>query len=242
MKAGTLSAKEKPNDLKADLGTDLKIRFALQRRALAFDQAALITWALHDSWIAVLFHRMAESPPSGHGAVSMEQCLRADRKLFLKMSEQCRANINALPGQPRPLDVAMQRFMDHSDVLYLIMPLPLSSSYSHAKDHTATRSDPGPYTAAAPQAKGNKSKGRGKGSVKGKGKPKGKGKGKSSAPPGCLSRTEDGRNICYGFNRPGGCDQTSTAVGSACSRGFHICGRAGCHGNHASYDCPSQVH
>ena len=243
MSAGALSAKEKPCEIRADLGTDLKIRFALQRRALAFDQAALISWAIHDEWIAVLFHRMTESAPEGHYAVTMDQCLRADRKLFLKMSEACRANINALPGSPRPLDIAMRRFMDHSDVLYLIMPLakPAHSSQSSSTLVPVEYRD-GPYT----KGKGVKTKGKGKGKGAGKGKGKNKGKkGKASnpgPPPGCLSKTPDGRFICYGFNRPGGCEHSSTEIGRSCTRGYHVCGREGCHGDHAAFDCPNHLH
>ena len=242
MKAGTLTAQEKPNPIRADLGTDLKIRFALQRRGLAFDQAALITWSLHDEWVAVLFHRMAETPPSGHYAVSMEQCLRADRRLFLKMSEDCRANINALAGQPRPLDVAMKRFMEHIDVLYLLMhlPMPASAQPKAAVQWEGKGDRTHPY-------EGGKPKGKGKGSPKGQGKRKGskgknqKGKGEFGPPPGCVGKTQDGRNVCFGFNRPGGCSTTGIEAGRSCVRGFHICGRANCHGNHASFDCPNHV-
>ena len=236
--AGALNAKEKSDELRADLGSDLKIRFALQRRALAFDQAALITFETHDAWISLLFYRMSETPPQGFFHVSMEQCLRADRKLFMKMSEACRSNINAVPGQARPLDVAMARLVDHSDVLYLIAPLAHPTNYQATPWKDEPRS--GPY-----EAKG-KGKGRPKGGSKGRGKGK-KGKGKKGKdesfsqgpPPGCISKTEDGRNICYGFNRPGGCQQPVTA--GKCVRGHHICGRANCHGNHPSYDCPSSV-
>jgi hypothetical protein len=243
MSSGSLSAKEKPSELRADLGTDLKIRFALQRRALAFDQASLISWAVHDEWISVLFHRMQESAPVGHQSVTMDQCLRADRKLFLKMAETCRANINPIPGSLRPLDAAMRRFMDHSDVLYLIMPLPMAAAAYHAASSSSIPEyREGPYTGKGNKGKG-KTKAKGKNMSKGKAKGKGK-KGKQSAgpPAGCLSKTQDGRFICYGFNRPGGCEHTSTEIGRSCTRGYHICGREGCHGDHAAFDCPNHLH
>lgn len=244
MKAGSLAVQEKPNELKADLTSDLKVRFALQRRALAFDQAALITFALHDDWISVLFHRMSESPPSGYLHVSMEQVLRADKKLFVKMAEDCRSNVVAVPGQPRPLDAAMKKYMDHNDVMYLLAPLqgskPNSSSWVPP---AATVLEPRSAPYATPKAK---SKGKGKGAGKG-GRGKGvKGKSKRSdyvpatAPPGCVGKTVDGRFICFNYNRPGGCS-SNTLVGSSCNKGFHICGRTGCHGDHASFDCPNHV-
>ena len=245
MKAGSLAVTEKPLDNKADLTSDLKIRFALQRRALAFDQAALITFSVQDEWISTLFHRMSEQPPSGYLFVSMEQAMRADRKLFVKMSEDCRSNIVAVPGQPRPLDTAMRRYMDHNDVLYLLAPLQgsLQKTQAWTAQANTAQSDRGtPYSAQ----KSGKAKGRGKNSGKSN---KGKGKGKNkksdyvpaSAPPGCVGRTEDGRHICFNYNRPGGCSAPNITVGRTCNKGFHICGRAGCHGDHASFDCPNHL-
>lgn len=241
MKSGTLVAQEVPNLIKADLGTDLKIRFALQRRALAFDQAALISWTIHDRWIALLFHRMAEAPMHGYYSVTMEQCLRADRRLFLKMSEQCRANINAVMGQPRPLDVAMDKYIDHSDILYLLNPLAIPV-------HTIRAPDKGDRVQPYAKSKGGKDKGAKASGKQGKSKGSGKkgkanrGKGEYGPPPGCISRTADGRNICHSFNRPGGCINTNTELGKSCVRGYHICGKEGCHKDHPSYDCPSSFH
>ena len=238
LKAGALNAKEKADDVRADLGSDLKIRYALQRRALAFDQAALITFELHDEWISLLFYRMAEVPPAGFFAVSMEQCLRADRKLFMKMSEACRSNINALPGQNRPLDVAMKRLVEHSDILYLMAPLALPAGSQSVPWNDEPRS--APYEV---KGKGRaKEKGSGKGKGRGKGSKGKKGKNKSSPigpPPGCVARSEDGRNICFSFNRPGGC-QYPVREGK-CMKGSHICGRAACHGEHPAFDCPTGV-
>ena len=229
IKSGSIGLKEKLIDLKADLTSDLKVRFAMQRRALAFDQAGLISWELHDKWISLLFHRMQESPPPGYSMTSLDQALRADRKIFVKMSEMCRANIVPLPGLARPLDTALEKYMDHNDVLYLLAPMPNISESSTTSG--SNRFQPYENKISAKGKGGNKGKG------KGKGKSKGKQGGKSVAPQGCLSKTPDGKNICFGFNRQGGCSSTEVRPGGSCSRGYHICGRANCHENHPMYEC-----
>ena len=241
MKSGNLVGKERSHEVRADTTTDLKMRSALQRRALAFDQATLISWDLHDSWISSLFHRMEESPPSGYAPVSLDQCLRADRRLFVKMAEECRSSIVAVPGNPRPLDLAMAKFMNHHEVTYLLVPM------GHSSRQTAT-ARPGPYNNGDHErpAKGTgKNKGS-KGNAKGGRGPKGKGKGKNKSktgaqpPPGCSAKADDGRFLCYAYNRAGGCSSSATA-GESCDKGFHICGVSGCNNNHPCYDCPNRT-
>ena len=241
MKSGNLIGKERTQEVRADTTSDLRMRSALQRRALAFDQATLISWDIHDSWISSLFHRMEESPPVGYAPVSLDQCLRADRRLFVRMAETCRASIVAIPGAPRPLDLAMIQFMNHHDVTYLLVPMALPARQSPANRQ-------GPY------GKGDKERpakgaGKGKGDKNGKGDrgPKGKGKGKNKSktgaqpPPGCAAKADDGRFLCYSYNRVGGCN-SSVSEGTSCDKGFHICGISGCNGNHPCYDCPNRIH
>ena len=241
IKKGDLAIREKDITVRADLTSDLRVRFALQRRALAFDQAGLISWELHDKWISSLFIRMQETPLSGYLPVTLEQSLRADRKLFVKMSEVCRANIVASPGQPRPLDDAMKKYMDHNDVIYLVAPIAAQGGTSSGSVRSA------PYEVERGKNKKNKGgkgdkgnskggKGQGKGNKDGKGK--GKGQNKSQGPPpNCCSRTPEGYAICFAYNRPGGCDHTEVQPGQFCSRGKHCCGKRGCRETHPIYDC-----
>ena len=251
IRKGDLALREKDLTVRADLTSDLRVRFALQRRALAFDQACLISWEVHDKWISSLFYRMAELPLKGYLPVSLEQCLRADKKLFVKMSEACRSGIVGQPGQPRPLDEAMKKYGDHNDVLYLLAPTMLPTIPETSSSSWTNRSSP--Y-----ESKGSSKEGKGKGGGKGQGKGawpyrggkghgqgkgkggKGKGKGKGGStfgpPPGCATRTPNGENICFGFNCPGGCGNHSVEPGQWCSRGLHVCGR--CFQRHGIYDCP----
>lgn len=74
---------------------------------------------------------------------------------------------------------------------------------------------------------GRKGKGKGKGGGQGRGQGKGKGKGKGKL----LSKTPDGRRICYAFNSVGGC----TVAGCDFA---HICQRKACMGEHSYLECP----
>ena len=62
--------------------TELKLMWCFQRRGLAFDQAALISWDKHESWVAAMFQAYSAEPPPSFAKVTMPQLLRADKELF----------------------------------------------------------------------------------------------------------------------------------------------------------------
>ena len=224
------------NNVEADLSTDLKIKLAWTRRSLAYDQARLITFAVLDKWTNKLFARMYEDPPQNFRRVSMQQCLSADQKLWVKLSEACRASI--LPVlvagvERRPLDAAIALWSDHADVAYLLQPLPLSGSNRNDDKGTSSGKQKSRVKAkSAPYGKQN-SKGKGNSGSKGKGKGQ-KGKGGLSIPKGCCSKTQDGKNICFAFNDKG-CSKC--AAGQECEKGWHLCGYRGCHKDHSMSVC-----
>ena len=67
---------------------------------------------------------------------------------------------------------------------------------------------------------------------------KAKGKGKGVPMPkalvGGVARTADGQPICFGFNL-GEC--RAAKVGERCPKGFHICTKLGCGGEHPANEC-----
>lgn len=228
-KDGLLRAVWSSKQPEAELDSDLRIKEAFVRRGLAFDQAGLITFSVHQAWVEDLFHRLAEAAHDHYKPLSMKQVISADKRLFIKMAEDTRSGIVPSPGMPRPLDEAMQKWSIRHEVVFLLSPLPGASNNNKGKGKQTTTAwqDDGPY--AAPKGK-TKGKGKGKRS---KGKGKGKAKG-FDLPPGCVSSTPDGRRICFAYNRPGGCQ-----TGANCTKGAHICGKPGCFGSHPAYDCPS---
>lgn len=228
-KQGVLQREPDQVSLRADSSTDLQLRNCLTRRGVAYDQAGLITWAVHDKWVAVMFARMSEEPPPGYSWISVTQILRADVKMWTKMAADCITGITAVPGQPLPLDVAMEKYMNHADILNFMQPMPGSGGAQRQRARGRGRS--APYGQDQPGKGKGQGEGRGnKGKGKGRGKGKGKGKNKSCAP-----MTPDGKYICYGFNSASGCHEQVTD--GKCHRGWHICGKLGCHGPHTMIGC-----
>ena len=76
---------------------------AFQRRALAYDIAKIGTFAVMDRWTQTLFEKLNEQPVSGFRHITMEQALNADKRLWVKLSDETRSNLAAPPAGPKPL-------------------------------------------------------------------------------------------------------------------------------------------
>ena len=207
---------------KADAGSDIKVLWALQRRAIAYDLMSVISYKVHDQWIRTLFEHINRPPPPGYAAPTVVQALRADRELFVRMGEKSRDGITSKDGKTKPLDELMTSLSSDTGITFHLLPLP-------AMPVTAKRSlEPTPgedYQVHRMPRKG-----------------KGKGRGKNTQfrkPPadlkGLHSSTPDGRPICFNFNRPVGC--SSAQPGMKCPRGWHLCSRPGCYSKHSYTAC-----
>ena len=64
-------------ELQADIGSDILLRFALQRRSLTFDQCALVQYEAFELWSNTLIEAYFRPPPDGYRRVSLKQ-LQAD--------------------------------------------------------------------------------------------------------------------------------------------------------------------
>lgn len=241
IQSGKMVVQERRQETEADLSTDLRVRLAWVRRSLAYDQAHLFSFLTLEKWSSKLVARMYETPPPGFRRVTLQQCITADQKLWTRMSETCRASIqpvNVAGVEKRPLDAALLQWIDHSDVLYLIQPLPMSASEERNSDQfSGGKGGKKPKAKASPYSGGDQ-KGKGGGKTKGKGRGAGKGKGKGSGltiPAGCCSKTADGRFICYGYNDRG-C--ANAVAGASCEKGWHLCGVRGCNKEHPMSACP----
>ena len=231
---GVIKLANTEQSLQADLDTELLIRFALQRRGLALDQAGLVTFGIHDSWVDMLFFHRMQIPPTGYAKVSVAQLINADRALHTKMAELTRQGVVPDAFGVRPMDVAIATAMAHSSVTFLLMPLP-GLQVSNKRPATSLEFDDK-----------DKEKGKGKGNkrtkTKGKGKGKAKGKGSEGEPRGGMpsdlagmsARDPAGNMICFNFNR-GSC--TNTVTNNKCQRGVHVCCKPGCGGPHPMGGC-----
>ena len=109
-------------DMKADFTTDLKLRLALQRRSLAFDQSRLVDYEDFEKWTQILIEAYTSSPPSGYGRISLEQVHRADLELFKHMMRSARGGIKVLSGI-QPMKTALQQAIVAPEVRLCLQPL-----------------------------------------------------------------------------------------------------------------------
>ena len=226
------------------LATDLEIRNAFVRRALAYDAGGLLTFSTHEAWISKLFRIMQEPAIEGHAAVSLQQVYRADKRLWAKMADDTRGNIVPPVGGPKPLDVSMNKFMDHVEVTFLLLPLPLYGYGATFQTGSAPFVVPPGKGAHWNHHERDSPYGTpGKGTSKGKGKKGSKGdKNPKVSPAGCAFQLSNGKPCCIFFNGPNGCNNKSVSVGKRCSRGFHNCGKVlankkVCGGEHSMLAC-----
>ena len=169
------------NKIEADLGSDLLLRYALTRRGLALDQANLLRFRLHDSWVERLMEVRHTAPPPGYSPVTHQQILSADRKLFVKVAEATREGVQ-LQATGRPIDLIWDNMCNHPDVAHLLQPLP-----SPAPSRPDNPYRPHPYG------------GGGKGKTKG-----GKGNGLNCLPQALRDHgtavTTQGHALCFGYS------------------------------------------
>ena len=232
---GNLRSTKKAVDLEAAVTGELALREALQRRALAFDACALMTYEVGEKWASLLFRAMQKEPPLGHRYVTMHQALAADREVWQLLSQDTRGALRPLPDGKRPLDLAMQKRMYDPAVQVCIVPLP-SGAAAAAKSagsgvpkptgegqlsKSAAKRKRAKERKVAQQAEAKKAR---EAPPKSDSPPKGTGKGKKGnqpdLPTGCALK--QGNDVfCANYNR-GNC-----TFGAKC-RFKHACYFVGC--------------
>ncbi|CAE7298427.1 unnamed protein product [Symbiodinium sp. CCMP2592] len=218
--SGKLKVENKAKDQVADTSTEVMLLQALQRRALAFDQANIVSFTKLDMWHQKLMKARLTTPPPGYQQVTFAQLQNADSRLFLELQDHTRTGIQS-DAKGRPIDGIIDSVSCMHEVVSQMQPLQGGPSSSYGPSEPA-RLRESPY--------------------KGKGKGKdGKGKKRFVAMPselrGCNSHTAKGHPICYAFNL-GSCPNKVT--GNKCEKGLHICAVPKCGMNHAAVKCPKK--
>ena len=226
-------------DLFADLSSEYRVRNALTRRALAMDQVDLIPFHSLEEYHDYLSHLVASEPLSSHYPISMEQALRADKLVWLKMAELTRDGIIPLirnpagnnPQKEYPIEKALHMAKIDPIVAAALQPLP--------KAYGSQQFRSSPYEPSGGSSKGGKFGKGGKGKGKGKmGKAGGKA---SSSIPAELANlrqtTSKGSRYCWGANLPSGC--SFAKYGGMCKTGFHGCMGCG-QADHGYQTCPKK--
>ena len=222
-----------PGELKADVSDNLLLKLTLERRSLAFDQTALVSYHKFEAWHTILLGALLSVPPAGFQRVTIEQLSRADVALFAHMMKSTRGGIRLKSDGTFPLEIALERAMESLEVRLLLQPL-MGSSSSKRKLEEGSDQSPEVKNRQSRVVTVSNQKSTGSASQapkKAASKAKGAGKSVPTKLPrelldfgDCIPRTAAGDNICYAFNL-GGC--TSGASGK-CSRGKHVCMKRGC--------------
>ena len=223
----------------ADLASDLKIKFALQRRSLAFDQAGIVDYEVFEKWNNLMLSHVMKPAPPGYTQVDINQALRADAQLFKLIGKATRSGIRNT-GLVKPVQVALIQVMYEPEVMFLLMPMQSSWSSSHtappaarvpqqAQSDGKVRQDTS-GNSGSPKKKAKKNKGKGKGQGE-------KGASLFAEFTGMSTKDPAGVNICLMFNKVSGC--SFARAGGKCGRGRHICASHGCLGSHGLHEHPT---
>ena len=226
----SLKLASKPQQVKIDVSSELRVSQALTRRGVALEMCGMCSFAEHESYARALLAHVHQPAPPGYQPPTLDQALRADRELWIRISETVRHQFAGTHGTG-PVDDAIKCHKDSAQVLFHLRPMPLPPKLPA---NPLKR----PWTATQ-EGKGNKDKGKGKG----KGKQKGKGKGapriQTNVPAALkgLHPNYNGEAICFDYSLPHGCqlETRETPSGVSCKKGLHICVR--CRGAHSASGC-----
>ena len=223
--SGVLKLQKASHVEPCNTGSEILVKYALTRRALALEQANLVKFSLMEAWSEKMMQSRLEEPNSGFSRTTMKQLEQADRKLFVLLGEQTREGIKATAGG-RPIDAIFEKCTQSSEVLSLLQPRPIAAT-------KIEREAPKP-TAERP-LKRQKFESNSKGISKGKGK---KGSGNARIPLELLALGE-----VSATPRVLGCvlDTISSVCPhpvdkQKCERGLHCCCMRGCFKQHPALD------
>ena len=223
--------------IRTAVNCDYALRQALRRRALAYDQTGLASYACMEEWSERLFFAMEQEPPPLYHAVAKSQIITADRELWIRVIERCRSGI--LPVLvagtiTRPVETAVRLLMVDPTVLTFLAHLPRPASAASIDHEMNLEYGPDKRRRKGEQKGPPKGKGRGNGKAAGKG-----GKGQAGKLPSALAgcwKIVKGQKPCLWFNQ--GICRAEVAPGEKCSHGIHLCMGAGCGEPHSFAECP----
>ena len=202
-----------------DLSSELLVRNAFVRRALAYDQSGLLTFTVQMHWVDSLFKKLHLPNMLNYGSITMSQCLGADQELWMLLSEKLRGHISPVIGAgKKPLDDNFKELcLDHS-VVFLLLPTPKSTRKPDEPDKSFKAPAKGPQKGSNKVVKdaGNKNAGK---------------KTEASVPDELKNyaiKTPDGKYICWSYSR--GC-KFADKKNLRCRRGVHVCMK--CFGQHS---------
>ena len=216
--SGTIKITSKTVNTTCAVSSELDLRNALQRRSLAMDQAKLCSFKEIELWVQHLFLSHERAQPSGFASVTLQQIIECDKQMFIRASNNLVGQLQGEPGSSMtPLDKEIRALRTSPELMPYLMPMPVRPA-----PKTNPKPDKRP-TSDASDRPSKYQKGKGKGKTKGKTKTK---SGSIDIPPGCVTKTPEGKPLCFAFNK-GVCGFKGS--GPRCQRGYHLCYKQGCH-------------
>ena len=224
--SGTIKITSKTVNTTCAVSSELDLRNALQRRSLAMDQAKLCSFKEIELWVQHLFLSHERAQPSGFASVTLQQIIECDKQMFIRASNNLVGQLQGEPGSSMtPLDKEIRALRTSPELMPYLMPMPVRPA-----PKTNPKPDKRP-TSDASDRPGKYQKGKGKGKTKGMTKTK---SGSIDIPPGCVTKTPEGKPLCFAFNK-GVCGFKGS--GPRCQRGYHLCYKQGCHKPKPYHEC-----
>ncbi|CAJ1388792.1 unnamed protein product, partial [Effrenium voratum] len=168
----------------ADLGSELKLQWALQRRGLAFDQCSLVSWEVHESWLQQLLGVLTRTVPTGYAPVRVAQLMTADRELWIAIAEEHLPSLRPQADGKWPLDKAIQDLRYNPRITMHLLPLP--SAVAKVATAPPPKEASGGKVATRPRC--------------------------PELLIGCELKTKDGKPVCYGFNLESGWEEADLSA------------------------------
>eukprot|EP00435_Cladocopium_sp_Y103_P044661 s357_g12.t1 len=222
----TLKLSQVPVSTSADLGTDLKLMWAFQRRGLAMDSCRLLDWSFHEAWLQYMLNAMTRDCPAGFHAVRTEQVIKADQQLWTILAQENTQSLKPVNDVP-VLNNAFKALTTDPRITMFLLPVP--SAIPRAVNTPATKvTETGAPNVTKPAGTRKKRK-------------------LTRAQKSCPADFKDfdlklsgqaNGPICWGYNLKTGCANETTSQNGVqrCKHGFHVC--ANCHkGGHSVVSC-----
>ena len=132
---GTMKLGKKQAEIQAETSGDLRVKMAMQRRALAYHIAGICNFQAIDALVQRMFSLMTKEPVRGFRAVSLQQVVNADREMWMQAAQNSRGKTLADPT--RPLDEILEKAFNSPETSYHLLPLPASSKGSGKPEPSA---------------------------------------------------------------------------------------------------------
>ena len=220
--------------VECDASDSLRCQWAWMRRGLAYDQCKMLSYHVHQKWIQRLLDCLSQIPPPNFAAVTLTQCIRADKEMFLLMSQEGLLSFKPGASGVPPLDAVMSRLAFDQRITQFLLPMQKSQVVKTAPSKDKDNSKPPPPPHKVPRVASEK--------AKAKAKARGGPKNKPSSLAAYDTKTKFG-NACWAFNLEDGCanktEKDPKSGYQRCEKGLHVC--AACHKpGHSVINCKAQ--